>query len=63
MSKSDKELQMKGMSLAMDFAQEGFEPAEAMVVLAMSLAAIFKTSGVSQHEAINRFTTVIKKVY
>jgi hypothetical protein len=29
----------------------------------MTLAVAFKTDDVSQHEAINRFTTIVHKIY
>jgi hypothetical protein len=45
------------------FAKDGLSKGEGMVVLAMTLAITFRDDGVSQHEAVNRFVTIVKNVY
>ena len=61
--KSKEELQAESIKIIMQFAKADLEKGEGMVVLAMTLATLFKTDGISQHEAINRFTTIVKSVY
>ena len=51
------------IGIVAQLAKDGLNKAEGMVVLAMTLAITFRDSGVSQHEAINRFTTIVKNVY
>ena len=61
--KSKEELQAESIKIIMQFAKADLEKGEGMVVFAMTLATLFKTDGISQHEAINRFTTIVKSVY
>jgi hypothetical protein len=61
--KSKDELQAESIRIIMQFAKSGLDKGEGMVILAMTLATLFRTDGVSQHEAINRFTTIVKNVY
>jgi hypothetical protein len=60
---TNEEMKLESMKIAMQFAEKGVTQSEGMVILAMSLATTFKVNGVSQHEAINRFTTIVKNVY
>lgn len=61
--KSKEELQAESTKIILRFAEAGLDKGEGMVVLAMTLAIVFKSNGVSQHEAINRFATIAKNVY
>jgi hypothetical protein len=63
MSRSAKDMQMASAKLILDLRDDGFEVSEGMVVLAMTLAIMFRTDNVSQHEAISRFATIAKNVY
>jgi hypothetical protein len=60
---TEKEMQMESVHIVTRFMEKNVTNAEGMVILAMSLATTFKVNGVSQHEAINRFTTIVKEVY
>lgn len=60
---TEKEMQLESMDIARRFAEKNVSNGEGMVILAMSLATAFRVNGVSQHEAINRFTTIVKNVY
>lgn len=51
------------IDIVAQLAKGGLNKAEGMVVLAMTLAITFRDNDVSQHEAINRFTTIVKNVY
>lgn len=60
---TEKEMQLESMDIAKRFAERNVTGGEGMVILAMTLATTFRVNGVSQHEAINRFTTIVKNVY
>lgn len=60
---TEKEMQLESMDIAKRFAEKDATSGEGMLILAMTLATTFRVNGVSQHEAINRFTTIAKKVY
>lgn len=61
--KSKEELQAESIKIVKGFDEAKLEKGEGMVILAMTLAVVFKSNGVSQHEAINRFATIVKNVY
>lgn len=62
MNKEDK-LKDESTKIVKGFDEAKLTKGEGMVVLAMTLAVVFKSNGVSQHEAINRFATIVKNVY
>lgn len=57
------EMKMESMRILSRFHDIKAESGEGMVILAMTLATTFKQHGVSQHEAISRFTTIVRDVY
>lgn len=58
-----KEMQLESIRIISRFQEEKIEKGAGMVILAMTLAITFKEDGVPPHEAINRFTTIVKNVY
>ena len=58
-----QEMQAESVNIVKRFQEMNATASEGMVILAMTLAAGFKADGVSRHEAINRFTTIVNKVY
>lgn len=58
-----QEMQQESMKIVMQFNEAGATQEEGMVILAMTLAIVFRTNKVSQHEAISRFTTVVRQIY
>jgi len=60
---TEKEMQMESVHIVTRFMEKNVTNGEGMVILAMSLATTFRVNGVSQHEAIDRFTIIVKKVY
>lgn len=60
---NSQEMQMQSLEIIQSLIKSGASLQESMVILAMTLAATFRGDGLSQHEAINRFTTIVKNVY
>jgi hypothetical protein len=58
-----QEMQAESINIIRRFKEMDATPHEGMVILAITLAVAFKTDDVSQHEAINRFTTIVHKIY
>lgn len=56
-------LRLESIKIIKQFSDAKLERGEGMVVLAMTLAVLFREDGVSQHEAVNRFVTIVKNVY
>jgi len=63
MSKTMQEMKEMGETIAQQFHDGGFTVGEGTFILAMDLAIAFEQQGLSQHEAINRFTSVVKDIY
>lgn len=60
---TESEMRDESIRILMRFRDIEAEKGEGMVILAMTLATTFRQNGVSQHEAISRFTTIVKNVY
>jgi len=58
-----EEMKNESIQIVRRFAEQEVSNGEGMVILAMTLAQIFKTNGVSKFEAINRFITIVNQVY
>jgi hypothetical protein len=58
-----EEMKQQSLSIVRQFMANNVSQSEGMVILAMTLAGTFKQNKVSQHEAISRFTTIVKHVY
>jgi hypothetical protein len=58
-----EEMKNEGIRIVRRFAEKDVTQSEGMVILAMTLAHTFKTSKISQFEAINRFATIANNVY
>lgn len=57
------EMKEQSLNIVRQFMANNVSQSEGMVILAMTLAATFEQGGVSQHEAISRFTTIVRHVY
>jgi hypothetical protein len=57
------EMKLESVRILTRFHDMEVESGEGMFILAMTLATTFRQHGVSQHEAINRFTTIVRNVY
>jgi len=60
---TEEEMRDESMRILMRFHDIKADSGEGMVILAMALAVTFKEFGVSQHEAISRFTTIVRDIY
>ena len=57
------EMKAQSLSIVRQFMANDVSQTEGMVILAITLATVFMENKVSQHEAINRFTTIVRNVY
>ena len=58
-----QELQALSAKVILQLMEGGATPSEGMVVLAMTLALMFRDEGVTQHQATSRFLIILKQVY
>lgn len=57
------EMKEQSLDIVRQFLNNNVSPSEGMLILSMTLATIFRENEVSQHEAISRFTTIVRHVY
>ena len=60
--KTGDQMKAKSLEIVMGMAKDGFAPHEAMTVLAMTLAIMAKTKGLSHHQIVDNFITSLKAV-
>ncbi len=60
--KTGEQMKAKSLDIVIGMAKDGFAPHEGMTVLAMTLAIMAKTQGLSQHQIIDNFITSLKAV-
>jgi hypothetical protein len=59
----DIDLYEEAKSLANRFADEGISAKQAAIICAVTLSAILKSCGFSEHGAVSFFITFLKKYY
>lgn len=58
-----EDLQQASLKIVHGFIEDGFTPTEAMFVVAMTLASMFKSQGLSMAVALDRYVSVLTEVY